>query len=265
MASSISVRHLLLLSVQTAHTPLPVNTASRIRVLLVEDDVNCQNTVSDALNGVVDMVLAGIASTRAQGLAALVQSQPDVLLVDLGLPDGSGIDVIRAAHSQWPGCAIMVSTVFGDEDHVLQSIEAGAAGYLLKDSSPNRMVDEIRSLHGGGSPISPLIARQVLNRFRGHGGLPVIATDNPPHMPLTPGPASKNGERGERGVRVLSARELEVLTLITKGFKADEIAGLMQVSSYTVKSFVRRIYAKLEVNSRSEAIYEARSMGLVGH
>jgi DNA-binding NarL/FixJ family response regulator len=89
-----------------------------------------------------------------------------VLLVDLGLPDGSGIDVIRAAHTQWPTCAVMVCTAFGDEAHVLQSIEAGASGYLLKDSEPENMLHEIRSLHGGGSPISPLIARQILMRFR---------------------------------------------------------------------------------------------------
>jgi DNA-binding NarL/FixJ family response regulator len=228
-----------------------------IRVLLVEDDVNFQNSVVAALNGAADMVLVDIATTRAQGLAALELPQPDVLLVDLGLPDGSGIDVIRAAHAQWPGCAIMVSTSFGDEEHVLASIEAGASGYLLKDSSPYRMVDEIRSLHAGGSPISPLIARQVLMRFRHRDAQAAAVRNATPVQPPVPLPP------GQRDHGVLSARELEVLTLITKGFKADEIANLMQVSSYTVKSFVRRIYAKLEVRSKAEAIYEARSQGLL--
>ena len=237
------------------HNPPLAEEASRIRVLLVEDDVNFQNSVVAALHGAADMVLADIATTRAQGLAALEQPPPDVLLVDLGLPDGSGIDVIRAAHAQWPGCAIMVSTSFGDEEHVLASIEAGASGYLLKDSSPYRMVDEIRSLHAGGSPISPLIARQVLTRFRRRDAQAAPqATAVHPLVPVPP---------AQRDHGVLSAREHEVLTLITKGFKADEIANLMQVSCYTVKSFVRRIYAKLEVRSKAEAIYEARNQGLL--
>lgn len=84
---------------------------------------------------------------RAQGLRALDGKQADVLLMDLGLPDGSGIDVIRAAHAQWPGCGIMVSTAFGNEMHVMQSLEAGAAGYLLKDSAVQNMVTEMRNIH----------------------------------------------------------------------------------------------------------------------
>ena len=137
-----------------------------IRVCLVEDDVDFQNELVAALGTAPDMTLAGVASTRAQGLQMLEGRQPDVLLVDLGLPDGSGIDVVRAAHARWPACNIMVSTTFGDETHVIQSIEAGASGYLLKDSVPEKLVQEIRSLHAGGSPISPLIARQVVMRFR---------------------------------------------------------------------------------------------------
>lgn len=229
------------------------NTPSLIRVMLVEDDVNFQNALSEAIKGAPDMVLTHVATTQAQGLQALVLPQPDVLLVDLGLPDGSGINVIRAAHAQWPGCAIMVSTAFGDEAHVMQSIESGASGYLLKDSSPNRMVDEIRSLHAGGSPISPLIARQVLMRFR--------ATDKDPAPDKSVSATTEVADR--RTQPTLSAREREVLELITKGFKAEEIARLMQVSRYTVLSFVRRIYAKLEVNSKAEAIYEARVQGLL--
>jgi DNA-binding NarL/FixJ family response regulator len=137
-----------------------------IRVALVEDDVNFQNALTAAINDAADMTLLSVAGTRELGLKMLNEVQADVLLVDLGLPDGSGIDVIRAAHARWPDCNIMVSTTFGDEMHVMQSLEAGASGYLLKDSAHKNMLDEIRSLHGGGSPISPLIARQILMRFR---------------------------------------------------------------------------------------------------
>lgn len=222
----------------------PPPTAPVIRIALVEDDVNFQNNLADALRVTPDLRLHHVASTRAGGLAMLVDgARPaDVLLVDLGLPDGSGIDVIRTAHAQWPMCNVMVCTTFGDEAHVIQSIESGAAGYLLKDSSPERLVAEIRSLHAGGSPISPLIARQILRRFH--------------PAPSTPAPEIK----GPGGT--LSSRETQVLELITKGFTTQEIAALLAVSHYTVMTYVRRIYTKLEVKSRTEAVYEARNQGL---
>lgn len=222
-------------------------SSSPIRVALVEDDVSFQNALKEAIQAAPDMALLSVAGTRAQGLQMLDEVQADVLLVDLGLPDGSGIDVIRAAHAQWPGCNIMVSTTFGDELHVMQSLEAGASGYLLKDSTPERMVFEIRSLYCGGSPISPLIARQILMRFR-QGDKSAAASAE-----LV----------SDRQRTALSAREMEVLEFITKGFTSDEIAALMSLSRHTVLTFIRRIYSKLEVNSRTEAVYEARKQGLL--
>ncbi|WP_035054029.1 response regulator transcription factor [Andreprevotia chitinilytica] len=214
-----------------------------IHVVIVEDDPGFRAALCQVVEAASDMRLAGTAGTRAEGLAMLQGPPVDVLLVDLGLPDGSGIDIIQAAALQWPSCSIMVSTNFGDETHVMRSIEAGAAGYLLKDSSPARMVEEIRSLASGGSPISPIIARQILARFR-HDSADARAPAAAPASPL-------------------SAREKEVLDFITKGFTAHEIAGLMQVSHFTVRSFVRRIYSKLKVTSKAEAIYEARTLGLL--
>lgn len=213
-----------------------------IAVAIVEDDPDFSSALRQVVLDAPDMHLAGHAATLADGLAMLAGPAADVLLVDLGLPDGSGIAVIRAAAQRWPGCNIMVSTNFGDETHVMRSIEAGAAGYLLKDSSPARMGDEIRSLASGGSPISPIIARQVLARFRSPAPA-VTATDD--------------------GASQLSQREKEVLDYITKGFTVPEIAGLMQLSHFTVRTFVRRIYSKLKVTSKAEAIYEARNQGLV--
>jgi len=218
-----------------------------ICVALVEDDMDFQQVLCDSINSASDMVLVSVASTRAQGLKALDGVQADVLLVDLGLPDGSGIDVIRAAHIRWPNCSIMVSTAFGDEMHVMQSLEAGAAGYLLKDSAAKSTVTEIRNIHQGGSPISPLIARQILMRFWDPN------KPTPDTAKLTP----------EKACVVLSAREQEVLEFITKGFTLDEIAGLILVSRNTIQTFVRRIYSKLQVKSKTEAIYEARNQGLL--
>lgn len=219
-----------------------------IRVALVDDDVGFQLAMRDALASAPDMVLSQVVGTHAAGLTMLNGPQLDVLIIDLGLPDGSGIDIIRAAHDQWPECNLMVSTTFGDEHHVMQSLEAGASGYLLKDSAPQNLVYEIRSLHCGGSPISPLIARKILTRFQ-QANKKTASTDNPSLVKPMTG---------------LSSREQEVLEYITKGFSTNEIAGLMALSPHTVLTFVRRIYAKLKVKSKTEAIYEARHQGLLG-
>ena len=221
--------------------------SGQIRVALVEDDANFQLALCETIEAAPDMLLVSVASTRAEGLLALEQVQADVLLVDLGLPDGSGIDIIRAAQIHCPSCSVMVSTALGDENHVMQSLEAGAAGYLLKDSAAPSIVAEIRSLYQGGSPISPLIARQILIRFR--------AQDKPS---VASAPAA-----AEKSPTMLSPREQQVLEYITKGFTSDEIARLMAVSRHTILTFVRRVYKKLEVRSKTEAIYEARKLGLL--
>ncbi|ALK33000.1 response regulator transcription factor [Burkholderia plantarii] len=225
---------------QSAH---PDSGPGAIDVIVVEDDLAFRDALCHAVEAAPDLRLRGVAGTLADALALLQGPPAEVLLVDLGLPDGSGIELIGATAARWPRCNIMVATQFGDEAHVIRSIEAGAAGYLLKDSSPARMVDEIRSLAGGGSPISPIIARQILTRFQQNRPAPRAAAA------AAPSP--------------LSARETEVLDFITKGFTTLEISKLMVLSHFTVRSFVRRIYHKLEVTSKAEAIYEARSLGLL--
>lgn len=226
---------------QAMQTAPPDRATSAIRVAVVEDDPAFRTAFAYAIQAASDMALAWVAATRGEALAQLQGPAADVLLVDLGLPDGSGIDVIRAAQAAWPGCAVMVTTAFGDEAHVIASIEAGASGYLLKDGPAQYVVQEIRTLQQGGSPISPLIARRVLQRLR-----------------VAPPPAAPPG-----GEAVLSQREAQVLELAAKGFQFDEIAQRLQVSRHTVQTFVRRIYAKLEVHSKMEAVNEARRMGLL--
>ena len=177
----------------------------------------------------------------------LARQAPDVLLTDLGLPDGSGIDLIRETARAHPATDIMVISVFGDEEHVLASIEAGATGYILKDSLPEEFVGLIQQLRAGGSPISPVIARQLLKRFRPNAVTPAAS--------CAPAPAA-----AQVG---LSARETEVLALIAKGFNFAEIARLLTVSPHTITAHVKKIYQKLAVHSRGEAVYEATKMGLV--
>ena len=229
--------------------------ASAIDVAVVEDDAACRIALVAALNAAPDMRLLWAAATRAEALAALgdrMAQAPDVLLVDLGLPDGSGLDVIAAARTRWPGVAPMVSTIFGDEEHVLAAIEAGAMGYLLKDATPEVVVQEVRSLHAGGSPINPLVARKLLLHARQNGAAPQVDA----------GPAA-TGLRLADEARVLSAREQEVLRLVSRGHTLAEVAQVLSVSPHTARTFVRRIYAKLQVKSRADAVRVAAHQGLL--
>lgn len=220
---------------------------STIRIAVIEDDPDFLMELSAAIGGASDMELVHAAQNLAQARAMAEGEAADVLLVDLGLPDGCGIDAIRWVHGAWPGCTIMVSTTFADEAHVIHSIEAGASGYLLKDSPADRLLDDIRCLHAGGSPISPNIARYILQRF------------HPSREPAVPKPQANR----ENPMPSLSPREREVLSLITKGFTYDEIAGMLTISRNTVMTFVRRIYAKLEVKSKVEAMQEAKYLNLL--
>jgi DNA-binding NarL/FixJ family response regulator len=158
-----------------------------------------------------------------------------------------------------------VVTMFGDDGHVLGSIEAGATGYLLKDASLQRIAASIHELREGGSPISPSIARRVLMKFRLP---PVVATG-------APGIAGRNTSGGAGTVAgtpcggpaadasPLSERETEILRLVAKGLSFDTVGGLLDISSHTVVAHVKKIYRKLAVHSRGEAVYEAGQMGLL--
>ena len=218
-----------------------------IRVLLVEDEPGFAERFADIIRSDPEFELIGIAPNCATARAVLAQTQPDILLADLGLPDGSGIDIIRETAARYPDCDIMVVTVFGDEDHVLASIEAGAAGYVLKDSIPGEFLGLLRQLRAGGSPITPVIARKLLTRFKADAA----------RVPETKAAAT------DTHPGVLSPRETEVLTYIAKGFSFNEIADLLEMSAHTVTTHVKRIYQKLAVHSRGEAVFEATQMGLL--
>jgi len=212
-----------------------------VRVAVVEDDTACRFSFMQALESAPDMRLAWGAATQAHALLLLPTEPLDVLLVDLGLPDGSGLDVIAAARGFWPYCAPMVCTIFGDEGHVLAAIEAGAMGYLLKDAVADAVVQEVRSLHAGGSPISPLVARKLLLRAQAEVSAPAPVAN----------------------AASLSVRELEVLRLVARGHTLAEVAQALGVTLHTTRTFVRRIYAKLQVSSRVDAINKATQQGLL--
>jgi DNA-binding NarL/FixJ family response regulator len=216
-----------------------------LQVLIVEDDAPMCDYFAACVQGNERLALGGTAGTVAEALAWLdhPDHSPRVLLTDLGLPDGSGLQVIRHALRRHPGCESLVISVLGDDENVLASIEAGALGYIHKDATPQDIADTIVKMTEGGSPISPMIARRVLARITGR----------PPAPPL--------------GVPVdrvaLSSREQQVLELIARGFMYAEIARLQSVSIHTVQTHIKNLYRKLAVNSRSEAVFEAGHMGLL--
>jgi DNA-binding NarL/FixJ family response regulator len=222
-----------------------VKEAIPTTVLVVEDEPEFMHRFSQAVASDPELALVGGASTARQAIALLETLRPDVLLLDLGLPDACGVEVIRHAARRQCACDVLVVTMFDDDQHVLESIEAGAAGYLLKDSVPGSIVSSIRELRAGGSPISPGIARRILERFR---------------LTLAPArPATAVKPSGSP----LTERETELLRLTAKGLSFDTISQLLGISPHTVVAHVRKIYRKLAVHSRGEAVYEATQLGLL--
>lgn len=219
-----------------------------IRVMLVDDDERIQQALRLAIETHPELNLVGQAYTLKEAMAVVEELQPEVVLVDLGLPDGSGLELIAHIHQHMPGCESMVLTVFGDESHVISSIEAGATGYLTKDTRTADILDRLKQLRAGGSPISPVIARRLLNRFRG------VAT--PDQLPT-----SKTAMNQE--FTPLSEREQQVLEMVAKGFMQAEIADILGVSINTISTYIKRIYKKLAVNSRTSAVHRANALGLI--
>jgi DNA-binding NarL/FixJ family response regulator len=208
-------------------------------ILLVEDDAMTRQRLRELLAGRADARIAGSCASVREATQWLELHRPDIVLVDLGLPDGSGLEVIRCAARRHPGCDILVITVFGDAAHVVDAIEAGATGYLLKDSSLEHIGEHLSYLRLGGSPLSPRVAKLLIRRQAAAASAPVgaAAATEP-----VPGP--------------ISDRELEVLIGIAKGFSYVEVATALAISANTVRTHVRSLYGKLAVNSGSEAVYE---------
>jgi DNA-binding NarL/FixJ family response regulator len=221
----------------------------KIKVAIVDDDSVFLQAVIEAVTQATDMQICGSAGSRSGGIALLEGAPADVLLVDLGLPDGSGLEVIKQARTAWSQCDIMVVTVFGDKQNILAAIAAGALGYVLKDMSAEQIKSEIRTIQAGGSAISPAIARSLLSHLSEQS------------IEIAPLPEQAVAEKQEIEDAQLTTREYQVLSLANKGFTYEEVAKTMGITLHTVKTHVKRSYAKLQVNSKSQAIYELQRMG----
>jgi DNA-binding NarL/FixJ family response regulator len=214
--------------------------AQDITILLLEDDPPTLWRLQDAL------VKAGFdvaaAATLAEARASLAERVPKVLLTDLQLPDGHGVDLIRETRQRFPDTEIMVISILGDEESVIAAITVGATGYLLKDAFPTDIASTVRDLVAGHSPISASIARFIVRRTQANLG-------PPPGPPL-------NTTR-------LTPREIDILWGIAKGFSYAEIASHLGMSRQTVPGHIKSIYRKLEVHTRGEALFEALQQGLI--
>ncbi len=210
------------------------------RVALIEDDPILREAVTRTISLAEDLEFVAAAETAATG-RALLDAPIEVLLIDLALPDGNGIDLIREAAARRPELRIIVISIFGDARSVVNAIEAGAHGYLLKGADPNEAADAIRTVLAGGAPISPSVAGHILARIRGR----TTAAAAPVNAPI------------------LSDKEIAILTELAKGFRYKEVARLHGISPNTVGDHVKSIYRKLAVNSRSEAVFEAVQAGII--
>jgi DNA-binding NarL/FixJ family response regulator len=215
-------------------------------VMVVEDDALTRRLLCLVIESEPTLSLVAAFDSVEPAIAWLKQQGAiDLLLTDLGLPDGSGIDVIHACVQHCPDCDILVLTMSSDDDSILACIDAGASGYLLKDARSPDILRALLDLRAGGSPISPLIARKVLARMRSG----------------TKTAQSSTG--GDVVLSIFTKREAAILDLIARGDSYGDVAKLLAVSVGTVQTHVKNIYGKLSVHSRGEAVYEAQRRGLL--
>jgi DNA-binding NarL/FixJ family response regulator len=216
-------------------------------VLIIEDRPDIATRLKTAVAAHASLVVGDVCWTLDHGLQRLFDLKPRVVLVDLGLPDGSGIEAIKAvAAAEWEVDALVIS-VFGDEARVVEAIQAGARGYILKGGDLGQVGDDIQTLIDGGSPISPAIARHVLNLLSDHVGLT---------SGLTSGMATGR-------VETLTPRETEILRAIARGYKRREIGDQLGISGGTVGNHITQIYRKLKVSSNTEAVVQAAKNGMI--
>jgi DNA-binding NarL/FixJ family response regulator len=216
------------------------------KIFLLEDDPRLGARLVKLIAGAGGFHVAGEAGNVAAGLAQLTQmvQTPDLCLIDLGMPDGSGLDVVRAIKARCDA-KVLIFTVFGDQNSVISALEAGADGFVLKDSKDSELIDAMNAALEGGAPISAAAAAHLLRRLR---TAPVAAEAFQETPPETFG---------------LTKRELETLELLARGFPQREVARILELSHHTIAAHVKSIYSKMAVNSRSEAVFEAVQSGLI--
>ncbi|WP_375759208.1 response regulator [Corallococcus exercitus] len=237
--------------------PLP------IRVFVVEDQTKILKNQLRLFEGHPDIEIVGTALSGEAALAEVERDQPDVLLLDLGLPRMSGIDVTREVKARFPKVEILIFTIFDEEDKVLEAVKAGASGYLLKGATVDKIVEAIKEVRAGGTVIQPNLARRLLRHFRVEPDTAPVPTEPLPVAPAAAESAAAEASAQEPLLKPLSDREREILQLIAKGVSNSEAARLLSLSKATIRTHLEHIYRKLEVTNRVEAVTEGIRKGLI--
>jgi DNA-binding NarL/FixJ family response regulator len=213
----------------------------RIRVYLVEDQPKILKNQMKLLSGFEELEIVGSALSGEEALQGIAESQPQVILLDLGLPQMNGIEVTKEIKRRNPKIEILIFTIFDEEDKVLSAIQAGASGYLLKGMEAEKIMEAIRDVHDGGSVIQPSLARRMLRHFMSQPA-PSVPDESQP---------------------TLTAREMEILQIIAKGLSNAEAARVLKISRATIRTHLEHIYVKLSVSNRVEAVTEGIRKGLI--
>jgi DNA-binding NarL/FixJ family response regulator len=200
-----------------------------IRVAIVEDDAGVRETLKKIVQKAPNLSFDGAYASAEEALEPIAMNRPDVALVDINLPGKSGITLVAELKGRLPKLQVMMITVYEDGDQIFDSLQAGASGYLLKRTPPPEIVQGIVQLHAGGAPMSAEVARKVVDFF-------------------------KRRTKVESELKQLSAREMEILRELSKGYRYKEIADHLNIGIETVRTHVHHIYEKLHVESRVEAV-----------
>jgi DNA-binding NarL/FixJ family response regulator len=209
--------------------PVPAVLTKR-RVAIVEDDNPTRRILVEVVKSAAELELVSQYGESEVAAELLVKDAPDVVLMDINMPQLNGVECVRLLKPRLPSTQFLMLTVYEDADHIFAALAAGATGYLLKSTRREELLAAIEQVMHGGSPMSSSIARKVVQSF--------ARTKTPP----------------ESGIESLSSREQAVLALLTKGFLYKEIADSLDVTIPTVCTYIRRIYEKLQVHSRSQAV-----------
>ncbi|MDP3858444.1 MAG: response regulator transcription factor [Stagnimonas sp.] len=209
------------------------------QILIVEDQPSSCEWLQAAALAAFPGAQVRLAHTAAAALA-LADADTELVLLDLGLPDASGLHVLEALHRRHPATACVITTIFDDDEHLFTALRLGARGYVLKDQSREHLSQMLLDMLAGQPPLSPGVARRLLSHFM---------------APVAVAPAAANDG--------LTEREREVLQLVSKGYSVPQAAKAMEISPHTAHSHIKGVYRKLAVASRAEAVLAANRLGLV--
>jgi DNA-binding NarL/FixJ family response regulator len=210
--------------------------------MILEDMPESQEMLREVAEAAFPDIRVCCMADVASAMKVINQFKFDLALIDLSLPDGNGTTVVEAMASRFPDTVIVVATIFDDDDHLFPALRAGAQGYLLKDQVPEQLIKQLRGISEGHPPLSPSVARRLLDHFR---------------------LAQETARTEAIEDTLLTPREREVLVQLTRGISVADIGEVMNISRHTVGDHVKNIYRKLNISSRAEAALQAKNMGLV--